>query len=168
VKVLLAILGAGLLFFCTKKDGISGPPAPPELPADTVPLRIDSVLVNGVRTDTLSAFYDDSITCDSLAQIQIYFSRFPEYRVPQVCNQVGFDNDTNDRYICYTCKQLAKCNPVDSTEFVSISALVYPDTLAVPGQDTGSAVVSLSDFYRDMVTDTVWLNTTLDFFWDER
>jgi hypothetical protein len=192
VKVFLAILGAGLLFFCSKKEGISGPPAPPELPVDTVPLRIDSVLVNGARTDTLSAFYDSSTTCDSLAQIEIYFSRFPEYKVPQVCTQVGFDNAGNDRYVCYTCKNLAKCGRADSTAFVSISALVYPDTLAVPGQDTvfgedtaavllirarrvaalgqdtGSARVHLQGFFRDMAADTIWVDTALNFFWDER
>jgi hypothetical protein len=100
-------------------------------------MAVDSVTVNRVKTDTLFKSYD-STTCDSLANVRIYLSKYPAFPPKQPCTLLDFDNYGNDRFVSYTCLELPKCPATDSLGFVTIDRIIDSlriiDTVRNPGE----------------------------------
>ncbi|OGJ90521.1 MAG: hypothetical protein A2268_03560 [Candidatus Raymondbacteria bacterium RifOxyA12_full_50_37] len=169
-----AALLFALCFFdgtgCTPgKNTAANPALPDPGPGDSVDLVVDSVTINGVRTDTLFCAFD-SLTCDTLALVRIHLSQWPVMRYSAACNMVAFDNSGNNRYECYTCAQRARCNGSDSVGSVAIdsgalSISVRSLMIVGLGSDTGSCAIHLSGMFDDTFLDSMELDTVIRLFW---
>jgi hypothetical protein len=193
MRIIIIVIITGLFFSYCTKESPTGSSKKPIIWEDTVGLYIDSVTVNHQRTDTLSLAYDDT-TCDSLAVVRVYLSRYPEYKINSLCNMIFFDNFDNNRFECYTCKQLPLCDSIYSIGYLSMNETTGIDTviqastsasdtffrkettavitirviqLETLGKDTGRASIHLESLYNREITDTTELDTSFNLYWNE-